>query len=501
MTKVSRLLRVAALTLAVMLSLALFAGCKKDKDTASSKEASQVTTSMDNTEIVDQYADKNHPTLPKTMDLGGFEMTFATPSVKTIIPEEGSSPEGDLILETLREAQEKYNFTVLVMQIEQDGWDEAMTAIVAGEQYANVMMPCIHQSGGFLQSRLCADYLQTDIAQYIDMNQPWWNDTMAYASNVLGSVYAGASAIQSPADSTYVVYFNKTLAGKLGIGENELYDLWDKKEWTWDAFVKYAKMANKDLDGNGSVDSINDQWGYVAPGYDSAQAFCSSAKVASVTTTDGMNPTYTFNTTHAITTLTKLNQLFTTDKIYCLASWDNTNRTYLKMFSAGQALFFTGGLGSMTGEMIRDMEDDWGLLTYPLGPKEGGGWQDKYMSRVDHNFRLCLIPSTVEDKASTAFVLEAMTFNYFKIINEKVDTYATLYCRDDKSVEIANTVYNTSTYEISQFLYSINNGSWNSQIETKIRSVVQVTNYDVSGEMNTVADLGQQMINDYFNGI
>ena len=94
-----------------------------------------------------------------------------------------------------------------------------------------------------------------------------------------------------------------------------------------------------------------------------------------------------------------------------------------------------------------------------------------------------------------------MTFNYFKIINEKVDTYATLYCRDDKSIEIANTVYNTSTYEISQFLYSINNHAWNSQIETKIRDIVKHANYDVSGNMNSVADLGQQMINDYFNGI
>jgi len=494
-------LRMVCIVLTVLLSLALFAGCKKDTDAASSKNVSKVTTSMDNTEIVDQYADKNHPTLPETMDLGGFEMTFATPQPKYLIPEEGKSPEGDLMLEALREAQKKYNFTAYVLEVDNDGWDEAMTAIVSGEEYANVIMPCIHQSGTFLQSRLCADYLENDIAQYIDMNQPWWNDTMAYASNVLGSVYAGASAIQSPADATGIILFNKTMLKDIGVDPNALYEHWEKMTWTWDTFVSYAKKANKDLDGNGAMDSTDDRWGFVAPGYDCAQTFCSTARVASVTTTDGMNPTYTFNTSHAITTLTKLNALFTTDGIYCQKSWDNNTRMYEQMFCGGRALFFGGGLGDIARECYREMEDEFGIMPMPLGPKDGGGWQEKYMSLVNHNFRLCIIPATVEDKASTAFILEALTFNYFKIINEKVDTMANLYLKDDKSVEIANTIYNTSTFEISQFLYSINGYAWNSNVDGKIRDVVVNPNYDVSGTMNAAADLAQQMIDDYFNGI
>jgi len=500
MTRItSKALRFAALMLALVLSLALFAGCKGDKDNASSKEAaSEVTTSLDNTEVVDQYKDKEHELLPESLDLGGYEVVFATGSTEDIIPIAGESAEGDLRLEKLRDIEEKYNCKVMVMEAPSK-WDEAMTAIASGEEYANVIMPRIHQSGGFLQARLCADFRSSEISQYIDQSQPWWNETMEYSSNILGKVYAGASAMQNPAGTTWIVYFNKRIAKDLGIGENELYDLWEKGEWNWDNFLKYAKMAVKDQDGSGKLDSETDRWGLVAPGYDCAQAFASSAKVASVTTEDGMNPTYTFNTPHAINTLTKLNALFTTDGIYCVSSWDN--KSYGTMFCEGKSLFYAYTFKSMSADMMREMEDDWGILPMPKGPKDGGGWQDKYISRVDHNFRLCMIPATVEDKASTSLVLEALTYKYFQIINDEIEIMANAYLRDDTSVEIANTIYNTSTYEISQFLYSINNGAWNKNVENHMRGVVRTSYYDISGNMNSVAELAQIMINDYFNGV
>jgi len=486
------------LLLALLLAVSLFAGCKKnDGDASSQDSASKDTTSLSNIEEVDKYQEEGHPTLPDSFDLGGFEMTYAVFETAQIIPEEGKSVEGDLILEALREVQETYNCVINVREVNVTDWDSAMTAIVAGEEFANVIMPRIHQSGGFLQSRLCADYLSPEISKYIDMKNPWWNDTMAYASNVLGSVYAGCSAIVCPADSTYITFFNVDILNEIGVKPEELYTLWEKKEWNWDAFVKYAKRANKDIDGSGAMDSVEDRWGFVCPGYDTAQAFCSSASVASCTTTDGMNPTYSFNTAHCISTLTKLNKIFTTEGIYTNLSWSNS----IPMFTSGKGLFWFAGLAMVGYKPIREMEDDFGILPMPLGPKADGGWQDEYMSRVDHNTNLCIIPVTVSNKEYTAFVLEAMTFKYFTIINDKVDTYANLYCRDDKSVEVANTIYNTSCFEISQFLYGINGGAYNTGVETKIRDIVNIANYDVSGQMNSCADLAQQMIDDYFNGL
>jgi len=499
----SKTLRVFSMLLVLLLSLALFAGCKGDDKNASSDKGSEKdNTSIDNTEIVEQYQDKGHPTLPETKDLGGFEMLLVSDREGSVIPEQGESAEGDLMLEALRETQTAYNCTISIRYV--TAWDEAFTSIVAGEPYANVIMPRIHAAGRFLQSRLCADFLDPEISQYIDMDQPWWNDTMAYASNVLGSVYAGASTVMSPADYTWVVYFNKDIAKEIGLGDKELYELWEKKEWTWDALLKYAKLAVKDVDGNGAVDSVDDIWGLVAPGYDGAQAFASSAKVASITTDDGMNPRYTFNTTHAITSLTKLNGIFTGEGIYApdsVYAGVGTGKTFINYFAKGNSLFFGYRLITITDQQLRDMEDDWGLLPMPLGPKDGGGWQDKYISRVDHNFNLCVIPTTVEDKASTALVLESMSFNYFKIINDKVNTYATLYCRDDESVDIANTIYNTSTFEISQFFYSVNNYEYNRSVESVITRVCSTPNFDVSGAVQSVAEQAQIIIDNYFNGV
>jgi len=491
---VSKTMRVFSLILALLVSLALFAGCKGEDKNASSKETASTNYSdMDNTEVVEEFENKEHPTLPQSKDLGGMEITIATGKVDMIMPEEGSSAEGDLKLEALREVQTKYNCKIVLMDVQV--WDEVSTAILSGEQYANILQPCLHQTGTFVQSRLCADYLEEDIAQYVDMSQPWWNDTMAYASNVLGSVYAGASSLCAPARYTWIVYFNKNIAKEVGIGENELYDLWEKKEWTWDALAKYAKMAVKDLDGSGAMDSEEDRWGFMAPGYDCAQAFTSSAKIASITTENGMNPVYTFNTNHAITGLTKLNAMFTTDGYF------KQTGEFKRVFAEGQTLFMAYMLGHMNSVEFRDMDDDWGILPLPLGPKEGGGWQDKYLSRVDHNSRALLIPATAEDKASTALVLEALSFNYFRIINQEIETMALSYLRDDKSVEISGTIYNTTTYEISQFFYSVNNYEWNKQVESLATKVVSSPNLDVSGTANACAQQAQQMIDDYFNGI
>ena len=491
----SRSSRFFCLVLAVLLALSLFAGCKNDDKGNSSKDAaSKSTTSYENTEIVNQYQEKEHERIPKTADLDGFEMVFAIHDAEHFFPEEGESAEGDLKRAEFMEIQQNYNCRILIKETKGD-WSEAKAAIVAGEEYANVVMPFVNQAGGFVQARLCADFLDPEISQYIDMSDPWWNDTMAYASNVLGKVYAGASAVLNPAVSTWVVFFNKRIATEVGIKENELYDLWKNKEWNWDAMSKYAKKAVKDLDGSGVVDSEFDQWGFVSWGYDCAQAFASSAKVASITTENGMNPTYTFNTNHCISTITKMNTFFTTDGFFKGSS------NFIKLFADGQCLFLGYQLIAMSNKDIRAMEDEWGVLPIPLGPKDGGGWQDKYISRVDHNVNLGIIPATVENKEYTALIYEALTYNCFQITNKEVDTMALAYCSDDTAVEVANSIYNTSTFEISQFFHSVNNGAYVNAVESIMTKVAETPNLDVSGLTMSVAAQAQQIIDDYFNGV
>jgi len=498
-TRFSAVCRVLCLMLVLVVSLALFAGCKgEDKTTSSKDAASNNYSGMENTEIVDEFEDKAHPTLPETKDLGGFDMSIATYYPLTVLPEQGTSAEGDLKLEALREVQEAYNCTISVMPVTE--WDEAYTTILSGEQYCTVLMPQLHRAGSFVQSRLCTDFLEQEISQYIDMSYPWWNDNMAYASNVLGSVYAGSSSLCAPVDFTWIVYFNKDIVKDIGVGENEFYDLWKKKEWTWDALAKYAKMAVKDLDGSGALDSENDRWGLIGPGYDLSQAFLSTAKIASITTDNGKNPRYTFNTSHAISGMTRLNAFYTTDGFFRNHTLRRIGDGW-EIFTEGKSLFVAYMFHSVSLDRLRNMDSEWGILPMPLGMKEGGGWQDKYLSRVDHNSGALIIPSTTEDKASTALVLEAISYSYFRIINQEVETIALTYLSDDTSIEIANTVYNTTTYEISQFFYSVANNGWVSSVEHLAGKIVTNPNFDVSGNTNAVAEQAQQMIDDYFNGI
>ena len=39
-----------------------------------------------------------------------------------------------------------------------------------------------------VSAHLCSNFLNADVNEYIHTNEPWWNDTMSYASNINGAI-------------------------------------------------------------------------------------------------------------------------------------------------------------------------------------------------------------------------------------------------------------------------------------------------------------------------
>ncbi|MBQ9106496.1 MAG: extracellular solute-binding protein [Clostridia bacterium] len=497
---------ISALTV-LLFVISLFAACSDDSAPSSSRQqtssASQTQSSSSSqqenvsSEPSDDPEDYDgHPYLAEKVDLNGLEVIFAVPN-DLVIPKDDSTEINGEILDSLRRIQKDYNCRISSMQIEYGDWDDIISALAAGEEYADVLLPCIHQTADFFEANICADFTSPEISRYIDMSRPWWNDSVMQAANVGGKVYAAAPCISDTIGVASVVLFDKDVLEDIGHESDELYSLYHKGEWTWDALAKYAKKANKDLDKDGKLNGFDDRCGLVGSGYNTARAFSATAGVSVFAVENGKNAVYSLNTEHAIKTLERLNSFFNTEDIFCDTSWDSTTRRDVVMFKDDLALFsFTWFLN--LDSFSKNKAGRVGVLPLPLGPDENGGWQKEYVSLGDHNFRVALIPKTVKDKEGTALVLEALAFDRWKLMYGKLDRVLESIEADEQTAQIARDIYGYVTFEADQFLYTYEQYKWNTLTSGIFRGIVRQKDYDVKGLVNARAKEAQALLNKYY---
>ena len=500
MKNCNKLVRIVCLLLAMLMAVTLFAGCKQtEKKNDSSAISSEQTASISETDKIEQSQNKWDPNIPEEKDLGGIEITMAGHGW-AILPEEGESSDGDLVREAMFDIQKRYNVTFKHVD-ETDWFGVILPGLLAGDEIAKVVMPTVWRSGAFVSAKVCMDWNSDAIKQYIKTEEPWWNDTMAYASNVQGKVYAGACNIMGYGAMTHVCIFNKDILKDIGIKDADLYKMYRDKTWTWDEFRRVAKLAVKDMDQDNAW-TENDRYGFVATDYDSIEAFISSADCGSVRTENGMNPKFTYTDMFSIDTLTTINQMYTTDGIYFTDSIKkdpNGQFNFMSMFTQGKALFLVHTLNTIGDESVRNMDSEIGVMPVPLGPSADGGWQTEYKSRVDHNYQLQIIPVTNTDPASTALVLEAIAYRRWQLTNDVMDMWGINYVHDDDAAEIVSEGYNWSPFEISQLIYAIN-GYGNAVCQPMASQIAKVPEVDVANIYASVADSMQLLIDDYFAG-
>lgn len=513
MKKTTNWMRLVCLLMAVLMSVALFAGCKKDEvKNESSKPPTKADNSTPQTDLIEEAQDTWSPNIPEEKDLGGFDLSFAVYAGETdyIIPEEGETAEGDLIRESMLDLQKRYNITFSTVEI--IDWNaEVLPNLLAGDQVAHVLLPTVHQTGAYISARLLADWKADAVSKYIKPERDWWwNETMQYATTVGGKTYAGCCNIVNYAESTTVMIFNKNILKEIGKSENDLYKMYNDKSWTWNAFREIAALAVKDLNNDGVMDE-KDRWGLACPDYDTIVAFLTSAGADSIRSDDGITAKYTYTDTYSIKTITTLNEMFTLDNFFwtgSMKSRENEGKgdwAYVGHFVSGKALFTAGGVGFASRERVREADFDIGMMPLPKGPvndkNDADGWQDKYKSRVDHNFKATLIPANNPDIEKTAFVLEAVAFTRWQLTNKYMEAFGIAYFNDDTSAEMVTEIYNWSTFEISQPFISVDNGSFSTLVfDPLFKGICYTPNFDVVGTFSSVADAAQVIIDEYFAG-
>ncbi|MCQ2432888.1 MAG: hypothetical protein MJ175_09840 [Clostridia bacterium] len=133
-------------------------------------------------------------------------------------------------------------------------------SIMAGDDVYDLLIVDASTDGAYYYSSAGLSY-PLNAVKTLNLDKPYWMPEVNEKLKVAGDLYLSASPI-SPRyyGSVYVIQFNRDLARALDIGD--LYEDVQNGKWTFDRMMECARLAERDLDGDGKM-TVDDQYGLV----------------------------------------------------------------------------------------------------------------------------------------------------------------------------------------------------------------------------------------------
>ncbi len=236
--------------------------------------------------------------------------------------------------------------------------------LVTGAKSYHVALPCLYDCAALAAEGILVDLLSGDVP-YLDMSQPWWDQSFNKEMTLNGALYftIGDIGIINK-DATSCIAFNKSLIVEHGL--ESPYDLVDNNEWTIDKVIEMSKTIKNDLNQDGKID-YQDQFGYGGQYDDMWYLFYASGERTASIGADGW-PEITIYNDRSVDVIENILELMQNRDYYVSANdyfgvvqWPSTLIT--KAFVEGRSIFDLSGPGSTSS--YREMEDDFGLVPFP----------------------------------------------------------------------------------------------------------------------------------------
>ena len=329
-------------------------------------------------------------------------------------------------------------------------------------------------------------------APYIDYSQPWWWEFANEALSMDGKTrqFIVGDMLLTNLAQTGIMYFNKDLYQDFYGDPDEVYKLVLDGVFTFDRLYELSSGAYKDVNGNGTHDE-EDTFGIMfssGMGEDNPH-FIHACDLQFYTRDANGKLTIDMSSERCVKAAETLNKLVTKND----GAWRYTGGTAIAdcatPFSEGKMLFHMGRMIIATGEKLRSMEMEYGIIPVPKLDED----QERYLSYVHDSGTVLCVPRTTDDKK-----LEAVGASYEAMCGEAHRTYMDLfletamklkYSRDALSGQCIDLIMAGLTKdtlcEYATYCGSIVSGCFNSAITGDASSFS--TNYAAKRESSQAA--------------
>ncbi len=249
-------------------------------------------------------------------------------------------------LKRWKAVEEKYNVKLEWIQVPnpQTALEKMVATILIGEPFADI----VYLEASSVIPALTEKNLVLPLDNYFDFTAPQWRSSAAGYPVYKGRVY-GITPMKLGGGSG--IWYNKSLFKREGLPD--LHQLQQEGRWTWEEYLRIAREATRDTDGDGAVD----QWG-ITIGYELEYPliWSNGARVVEEST-DGKFR-FALDSPQAIEALEFISRIYESG---VTTHGENT-------FIAGRAAMYGGELFQGRNMML-NMQDEYGFVFFPKGPR------------------------------------------------------------------------------------------------------------------------------------
>ena len=386
-------------------------------------------------------------------DNGGRDFHILVPTEKSyeFVTESNGEVVNDAMLVRSQKVEELLNIK-FSYQYELGGWDtrdahnKIITgAVLAGDSaydiatgYIVCTMP-LYMNGVFLDLMKIPE---------INLENLWWMRDQFSNLNTAGKLFCvfGDGNLSVYKDCS-ITYFNKQVLEDYNL--DNPYELVRNSQWTMPKMLEMSEAVKADLNGDSKIDKDNDRIGAYGQGVP-MRAFQTGLDIKIFDTDESGNRFVVGLTDRLVKRYEYVNSFHNRDDLY--AEYGAVDfPMFTSILAENRALFHFTYISVLEGDVMRNMQADFGLIPYPKFDES----QEKYKAQIGTATNVMFMPKTASDTALSGKVMEAL--NYYSMI-DVIPTYYTValqqkYTRDADVPEMLDIIREGMTMDYA-FAYS-----------------------------------------------
>ena len=326
---------------------------------------------------------------------------------------------------------------------------------------------------------------------YINLEKPWWNQSMREELSLFNTLYylAGDIAVTEITE-TFCLQYNKVIFDKYyGSSDVDLYKLVEEKKWTIDTMYDLVAGVHEDNNGDGIVNDgdLVGLWAKTA-GYQESwnDAWVPAMGIAITTMVNGV-PELSFYSERTIRAFESVKRVLAS----CPGTL-NADTIVTSKFADGMALFNMSNLNAGSG--LRDMKDAYGVLPLPmLEENQEGGYATTFGNVASLVTILSSLPEDRKDLVGAT--LELMAAESYKQVTPAYFEIAlkTKYAESPEDSKMYDLILNSVKYSFG-YCYS-------TVCLAELGSLFRIMSRDVAKTYEERAETYEQKLQDLIDGL